>query len=88
MLNFGPVAVPLAYLVWGFVVGRVRRFMLTLESVDDRLLLLPFLINLCFVVLIFDSDNLLFLLIKNGSVPFAVLALSSAKLVINMEFSS
>ena len=77
MLNFGPVAVPFVYLIFGLVVSRIRRFILTLEPDDSRLILLPFLVNLCFVILVSDSDNVLFFLIKNGAVPFAVLALSS-----------
>lgn len=81
MLNFSPFAVPLAYLILGLVVNRVRHFVLNLKSSDSRLILLPFLINLCFVILIGDSDNVLMFLIKNGAVPFVVLALSSTKLV-------
>jgi len=53
-----------------------------LEPADSRLILLPFLVNLCFVVLVSDSDNILFFFIKNGAVPLAVLALSSSKPVV------
>lgn len=82
MLNFGPVLVPFAFLVLGFVVGRVRRLMVSLEPSDSRLIMLPFLVNLCFVILVGDSDNILFFLIKDGAVPFVVLAASSTKLVV------
>jgi hypothetical protein len=84
-LNFGPIAVPFAYLILGFIVGRVSHFVTALEPADSRLILLPFLVNLCFVILVSDSDNVLFFLIKNGAVPFAVLALSSAKLVLKNQ---
>jgi hypothetical protein len=83
MLNFGPIAVPFAFLIFGLVVRGIRRFMMTLEPTDSRLMLLPFLVNLCFVILVGDSDNILFFLIKNGAVPFMVLALSSMRLVVN-----
>jgi hypothetical protein len=82
MLNSGPVAVPFAFLVFGFVVRGIKRLMMTLQPTDSRLMLLPFLANLCFVILISDSDNILFFLIKNAAVPFMVLALSSTKQVV------
>ena len=82
MLNFGPVAVPFAFLVFGFVVRGIRRLIMTLEPTDSRLMLIPFLANLCFVILVGDSDNILFFLIKNGAVPFVVLTLSSTKQVV------
>lgn len=82
MLNFGLVVVPFAYLIWGFFVSRVRHFMLALEAGDSRLILLPFLVNLCFVILIGDSDNILFFLVKDGAMPVAVLTFCSTKSVI------
>jgi len=79
MLNFGPVAVPFAFLIFGFVVRGIRRLMMALEPTDSRLMLLPFLANLCFVILVGDLDNIIFFVVKNGAVPFVVLALSSTK---------
>jgi hypothetical protein len=79
MLNFGPTAVPLAFLAFGLAVGYVRRLTKTLQPADCRWLLVPLLVTLCFVILVGDLDNTLFYLVKNGSVPFAVLALSSRK---------
>ena len=69
MLNFGPLAVPLAYLVFGVVVGGVRGFLTGLREGDTRLLLMPFLITLCFWLLVGDSDTFLFVLIKDGLPP-------------------
>ena len=69
MLNFGPLAVPLAYLVFGVVVGGVRGFLNGLREGDTRLLLMPFLITLCFWLLVGDSDTFLFVLIKDGLPP-------------------
>jgi hypothetical protein len=82
MLNFGPAPVPFAFLILGFGVRRVRRLMLTLDPADVRLLLLPFLINACFLILIADLENILFDTVKNFAVPFVVLALSSTRLVV------
>jgi hypothetical protein len=80
MLNFGPWLVPLAFAVFGLVVSAVRGIMQQLETSDSRLLLLPLLINLCFVILVSDSDNTLFFIIKNGFLPFAIIFAASSKI--------
>jgi hypothetical protein len=72
MLNFGPLAVPFAYLIFGVIVGRLQHFFLKLRHWDTRLLLYPFLVNTCFSMLQSDSDNLLFNTIKGGVVPTLV----------------
>jgi hypothetical protein len=77
MLNFGPIAVPFAYLIFGVVVGRLQRFFLKLHHRDTRLLLYPFLVSLCFSFLQSDSDNLLFNFIKDGFVPILVIRFGS-----------
>ena len=77
MLNFGPLAVPFAFLIWGFVVGRVRWLRSTLSRQDTRLLLYPLLVLLCLTLFFSDSDNIVFMLFKYGMVPFVVVFLSS-----------
>jgi hypothetical protein len=79
MLNFGPIAVPFVFLIWGIIVGYVQHLLINLNAPDVRFLLLPLLINLCFILLVGDSDNIVFFLIKNGVVPFLVLMLCSSK---------
>jgi hypothetical protein len=79
MLNFGPLAVPFAFAVLGLAVGLVRRLFINLQPGDARLLLYPFLVNLCLVILVGDSDNVVFFLIKNGSVPLLLLTLASRR---------
>lgn len=77
MLNFGPVAVPFAYLLFGLIVGRLQRFLSRLRDDDVRVLLLPFTVNMCFSVLLVDSDNLLVNFIKDGLVPVTVVLCGS-----------
>jgi hypothetical protein len=77
MLNFGPTPIPFAYLIFGVLVGRLQRFVANLRRGDTRLLLCPFLVNLCFSVLQSDSDNLLFNFIKGGLIPLSVVWLGS-----------
>jgi hypothetical protein len=77
LLNFGPLAVPLAFLPLGFLVGSIRRRMAAWSAGDVRWLLQPFLVNLCIVMLIGDADNLVFFLGKNGLIPVLVIYLGS-----------
>jgi hypothetical protein len=82
MLNFGPLAVPFAFIVLGIVVGRVKRCLLIWDTSDVRLLLLPMMVNFCFVVLVGDFDNQIFFLIKSSGFPVLVLWLSSKNIVV------
>jgi hypothetical protein len=77
MLNFGPAAVPFAYLLFGLIVGRLQRFLSRLPADDVRVLLHPFIVNVCFSVLLVDSDNLLVNFIKDGLVPLTVVSCGS-----------
>lgn len=83
MLNFGPLAVPLAFAMLGLVVARVRHILPTLRPEDARFLLYPLLINLCFVILVSDSDNVVFFILKNGALPFLVVAASSRRITVS-----
>jgi hypothetical protein len=77
MLNFGPFPIPLAYLVFGVIVGRLRRFLWELQPGDARLLLFPLLVMSCFSILNSDSDNLLFNFIKDGLIPVTAVWIGS-----------
>jgi hypothetical protein len=73
MLNFGPVPVPFAFAVLGLVIALLRRHLQGLRPGDPRALLFPFWVIFSFSILNSDSDNLLFYLIKDGAIPFAIL---------------
>ncbi|HKW91841.1 MAG TPA: hypothetical protein VJX92_08075 [Methylomirabilota bacterium] len=77
MLNFGPLGVPLAFLAFGWVVGHLQRFHSGLRPGDARRLTYPFILNLCFTILLNDSDILLFMLVKDGLVPLLVVWFAS-----------
>jgi hypothetical protein len=79
MLNFGPFAVPFAFVPLGILVGWVQRCLITWESSDIRLILLPMLVNLCFVVLVSDLDNDIFFVLKNSGLPAFVILMSVKK---------
>lgn len=80
MLNFGPIGLLLAYAVFGALVARIRVFMRTLQSGDSRLLMIPFVINSLFLLLLSDSDNCVFYLVKYGLMPVSLIILTSSYL--------
>lgn len=82
MLNFGPALVPLSFIFLGLLVGLVGNAFLTWPPSDARWLLYPLLVNLCFVVLVGDSDNVIFFLVKNCLIPIVVIKLSVKKLLL------
>jgi len=80
-MNFGLFAVPFAFAAWGAFVGYIRRFQIEWRQTKDaRIVLLPMLINLCFVILIGDSDNIVFFTFKSGLMPFLFILLSCKKI--------
>jgi hypothetical protein len=73
MLNVGVAGVPIVFLLFGALVGVLRRVYYALQRSDARVLLLPMLINLVLIMLIGDSDNVVFFLVKEGTLPFLLL---------------
>ncbi|HEX2868273.1 MAG TPA: hypothetical protein VHO03_14605 [Ignavibacteriales bacterium] len=85
MLNFGPIAAVFFFVIFGLAVGAIKRFADNLEYKDARVVMLPFLINLSFLALGSDSDNMVFFLIKQGFLPFMLILLSSRKYSIQLN---
>jgi hypothetical protein len=79
MLNFGPLAAPFAFAVFGLLVGWFRSAVDRLTPGDSRFLLVPLGIYSCLAVLIGDSDNVVFGLVKDGLLPFLAVAVCSVK---------
>ncbi len=76
MVNFGPLAIPFAFLFFGAIIGGMRRWIARMAPDDVRILFAPFVISLSIFLLMADSDNLLFFVIKNAAFPLAVLVAS------------
>jgi len=81
MLNVGVIGVILSFVGLGLLVGWVKRFADSLLSTDPRLFLVPFLVTLCLILPLWDSDIILFYLVKNGLVPIAAVLMCSKSLV-------
>jgi hypothetical protein len=76
MMNFGPLAVPLSFVVLGLLVRWLRRFAIRLHPKDTRVLVLPLLVNLCVTVVVGDLDNILFFLVQNMAMPMALIMMT------------
>jgi hypothetical protein len=79
MLNFGPVAVPVVYALFGLLVGWLRTALQRLSPGDIRLFFVPFGIYVCLVMIGADSDNLIFGIFKFGLVPALLIYVCSTK---------
>ena len=76
MLNFGPAGVLAAYGALGILVALLQSSLLRLAPEDIRWLAAPFFINFLFLLLLNDSDNAVFYLIKYGLMPITLILLS------------
>ena len=79
MLNFGPLAVPVAFAVLGVIVGWMSKSIRTLKPGDARFLLAPFAAYLSMMLLTADSDNVVFGLAKNFLLPLVVVVLCTRR---------
>jgi hypothetical protein len=79
MLNFGPLAIPVAFWLLGRFVRRTHRWKLLWANEDSRYLLVPLTVILCYVLLTADSDNVLILSIQYFVLPFFLLRASSSR---------
>jgi hypothetical protein len=79
MLNFGPVAVPIVFLIWTLFVARSRKWIYSLAAGDVRRLLSPFLALVCITSFMGDSDNIHFTVLKWGALPFLFLWFCSSR---------
>ncbi|MBV9303130.1 MAG: hypothetical protein JOY53_13550 [Acidobacteriaceae bacterium] len=80
MMNFGIVSVPIAYAVFGLLVGWFRRAVRRLAPGDIRLFFVPLCVYLCTATLGSDSPILAYGIAKFLTIPVVVVYLSSIRL--------
>ncbi len=88
LLNFGPLAIPPVFFLFGIVVGGIRRWSRGIGPEDSRRLFVPFVLSLPFFFLIWDSDVILFYIITSGLLPGFAVLLSSKKHQFNADLVS
>jgi hypothetical protein len=69
MINFGPLGVPPAFLIYGILLAGLHRFVVGLDPGDARVLLAPFAVLLAIVLLASDLDNALWFMCKVAALP-------------------
>lgn len=79
LLNFGLPGVPIAYLLYGAVLGWYRKKLLTFRRQDARYVIVPVLTLVAFTAAFGDADNTVFLALKNGLLLTAVVVFSSTR---------
>jgi hypothetical protein len=79
LLNFGPAIPIFLFIGAGMLIGKLNSFCLRLQAEDPRTLLIPFLSNGCLVLILSDSDNLVFFVMKNGFMAFLMIYLISMR---------
>jgi hypothetical protein len=79
MLNFGALGIIGALGILGWLVGTVSRWENSLAFNDTRRLVAPFFTNMLLLILLNDSDNVVFYVVKFGLVPLVLVSLSSVK---------
>jgi len=77
MLNFGPWGVVPAFALFGAAVGWYRKKLKSWALPDTRILLAPFFCILSAIVLVGDSDNLVYAVLTQGVLIAAALFASS-----------
>jgi hypothetical protein len=83
ILNFTPLAAPIAFILLGLVVARVRYWLQSWDHLDSRMLLIPFLVIFAFLVLINDLDNNMIYIAQYGLISIFVIWIGSRKNVIS-----
>jgi len=81
MLNFGPLGALLSFVMLALVVVVVQRWSRAIARGDSRQYIAPFVVSLVFMVLIWDSDVVVFYTIKEGLLPALVLLVGSQRAI-------
>lgn len=76
MLNFGPLIVPFMFIVLAITVAGFRLQLQSFAADDARLLIFPLLLVCCFLLLVADLENIIYLIVKELTVPLAVVLVS------------
>ena len=80
LLNFGYPAIPFAFLLFGLLVASITRTTGRWEPQDARRVMMPLMTIVCILLLVSDSDNVVWIVVKYGAIPAAVVFLSSSRM--------
>ncbi len=77
MLNFPYHLYPIVFFPFALLVIYIDNFRKRKKDDDTTLLIYPFFVNLCIILLIADSDNVLYFILKNGFIPIIFILIIS-----------
>lgn len=70
LFNFGPFIPVIFFSFVGCIIGIFHKYSINLHINDPRVLLVPFISNLSLLLILADSDNIIFYTFKNGLLVF------------------
>ncbi|MGA2173318.1 MAG: hypothetical protein ABSG82_09980 [Sedimentisphaerales bacterium] len=85
MLNFGLFGIPVAFAVWGFIVGKIRKRVYSYRAGDMRLFTSGFWMLIGFVILATDTDQFVWFFTSLYIIPATLVYLISDKVTIDMN---
>jgi hypothetical protein len=80
MLNFGILGIPVAFVIWGFIVGKMRKRVYSFKAGDMRLFMSGFWLLFSFVMLTADSDQYVWFFMSLYIIPATLVYLISDKI--------
>lgn len=79
MLNFHIWGVPLAYFIFGLIIGRVSKMMSCIPPMDSRRLILPTLVPYLVLLLAADVNTIIMHFFQTGVILFIIIVLFSSR---------
>lgn len=80
LLNFGPYVPVMLFLVAGFLIGLIHNKVSRPDASPPWKLFTPFIAYTCMTLIMSDSENIVFFIIKNGFLPILFVLLCSTRL--------
>lgn len=82
LLNFGPWGVAPIFAIYGVILGWYRRKLNSWDRLDARMFLAPFLTSIIVRALVYDSDNLVFAAVVEGTLVMTAIFAASQHFVV------
>ncbi len=85
ILNWGPLLAPFMFILLAYVLYKLRKYIFSLDRNDIRLFLVPLIINMVFILVHGDLDNVVFFVIKRIIPMYVVLSIISNKVYLQSK---
>lgn len=85
MLNFGLLGIPVAFAIFGFFIGKMRKRVYSFKADDMRLFMSGFWALISFAILASDADQFVWFFLSLYIIPATLVYLISDKITINVN---